>query len=45
MTHLVVSMSAGVGIGLTVLALTTGLGYGVLRLVVDVMAWRLKTPQ
>lgn len=45
MMQLVVGLSAGVAIGLTVVALTTGVGYGVLRLVVDVMAWRLKSPQ
>jgi hypothetical protein len=45
MFQMFMGLSAGVGIGLVALALTTGLGYAALRLVVDVMAWRLKLPQ
>lgn len=45
MMHLVVELSAGVGIGIAALALTTGLGYLALRVVVGSMARHLKTPQ
>jgi len=43
--HMVVGLSAGVGAGLIAVGLTTGLGYVALRLVVDVMGRRLKSPQ